>query len=87
MNENKLREPVTHKLKTLPEYWFEICVGRKKFELRKNDRDFRVGDSVILQEWTLDGGYTGDELYRQINYILRGPLYGLEEGYCIFGLF
>ena len=47
-----------HRLKTLPQYYQPIIEGRKPFEIRKNDRNFQIGDEVILNEW--DGeNYTG----------------------------
>ena len=74
-----------HELKCLPEYYEAVRENRKTFELRKNDRGFRVGDVVRLKEY--DGSsYTGRELVRRITYILEGPVYGLENGWCILGL-
>ena len=47
-----------HRLKTLPQYYQPVIEKRKPFEIRKNDRNFQTGDSVILNEW--DGSeYTG----------------------------
>ena len=49
---------MTHRLKTLPQYYQPIIEGRKPFEIRKNDRNFYRGDDIILNEW--DGkNYTG----------------------------
>lgn len=39
-----------HELKILPEYFNEIMYGRKKFEVRFNDRNFKVGDTLLLKE-------------------------------------
>lgn len=75
-----------HYLKILPEYYQQTVRGIKQFELRKDDRDYKVGDHVVLQEW--DGEqYTGRESFQmKIQYILRDcPEYGLKEGYCILG--
>ena len=38
-----------HALKTWPEFYKEIVDGSKKFEIRLNDRPFKVGDEVVLQ--------------------------------------
>lgn len=46
-----------HELKTLPEYYEAACLEKKKAEFRKNDRDFKVGDTLLLREW-VDGDYT-----------------------------
>ena len=74
-----------HEIKILPEYFAPVSVGEKRFELRKNDRDYHAGDSVTLKEW--DGtDYTGNELTVGIRYVLKDcPEYGLADGYCIFG--
>ena len=75
-----------HKLKILPEYFEAIASRKKTFELRTDDRDYKVGDLLCLREW--DGErYTGRELSAiEIKYILRDcPEYGLADGYCILG--
>ena len=38
-------------LKTLPDYFQAVIDGKKPFEIRENDRDFKVGDRVILEEY------------------------------------
>ncbi|MEV9422507.1 DUF3850 domain-containing protein [Klebsiella quasipneumoniae] len=44
------REPITHELKIYPEFFSAVCTGVKRAELRKNDRDYRVGDTLHLME-------------------------------------
>ena len=78
---------MTHELKILPQYYKEIISQRKTFEIRKDDRNFQVGDRLFLREW--DGEkYTGRlTRNREITYILRdAEKYGLKEGYCILGI-
>lgn len=41
----------THALKTVNPEYYAVLAGRKTFELRKNDRNFKVGDRVVLMEW------------------------------------
>jgi len=73
-----------HYLKTETKYFQAVERGEKKFELRKNDRNFKVGDMVYLQE-TVNGVRTGRDLSSlEIQYILYGGEYGLPEDYCIF---
>lgn len=79
----------THKLKIFPEYFNAVKVGTKTFEIRKNDRRFKVGDVLILKEYGIcEGvkGYSGKKITKEVTYILEGGQYGLEEGYVILAL-
>lgn len=40
-----------HKLKLFPEYFDAVANGIKTFEIRKNDRDYKVGDTLHLYEF------------------------------------
>ncbi|GKL64687.1 DUF3850 domain-containing protein [Klebsiella pneumoniae] len=44
------REQITHDIKIYPEFFSAVCTGVKRAELRKNDRDYRVGDTLHLME-------------------------------------
>lgn len=81
-----LRDPEAHELKTWPIYFDAVADGRKTFEVRKADRDFQVGDTLILNAWKPDWGYTGASLMRQITYVLPGGQFGIEDGYCVLGI-
>ena len=74
-----------HKIKIRPEYYKAVIAQMKKFELRRNDRNYQVGDEVELTEWD-DKGFTGRYCTVIITYVLKDvPQYGLADGYCIFG--
>ena len=76
-----------HKLKTWPEYFEPIETGEKTFEVRFNDRNFKVGDRLDLQEWIpKTKRYTGRWAVRYVTYILPGGSMGIEEGNVIMGL-
>lgn len=78
------REPKTHHIKALPDFFNQVCAGNKNFELRLNDRDYRVGDTVILYEWSPNTGYTGavsKEL--KLSYVLTEHD-GIWPDWCIF---
>lgn len=73
-----------HVLKIMPIYFQDVIEGRKKFEVRRNDRDFKVGDIVILKEFEY-GKYTGRTHTTRITYILDDAEY-CKDGYVIFGI-
>jgi hypothetical protein len=80
---------MTHTLKTWPEYWDAVDCGDKTFEVRRDDRNFKVGDTVQLIRWDKailpanDGHYC---CTRRIVYILHGDRFGIEPGYVVMGL-
>jgi hypothetical protein len=77
----------THRLKTWPEFFLPIAEGEKTFEVRKNDRGFRLGDVLVLREFCPVGGtFTGREERRLVVYILEGGQFGIEAGHCVLGL-
>lgn len=58
-----------HALKIYPKYFDEVRKGNERFELRKNDRDFHVGDCLALNEW--DGErYTGRSILVKVDYMM-----------------
>jgi hypothetical protein len=49
-----------HELKTWPKYFAAVRSGQKRFEIRRNDREFKVGDILVLREFDPeDDAYTG----------------------------
>ena len=70
---------MTHELKTYPKYFQETIEGNKPFEIRKNDRNFQVGDVLILKE-SDNIKYSGREIGAVVRYVLRDFI-GLQEGY------
>lgn len=56
-----------HRIKCLPEYFNPVELGLKKAELRLNDRDYKVGDWLILEEY--DSGYTGREITKKVLHV------------------
>lgn len=76
-----------HELKTVQPYFNDVACGFKKFEVRKNDRDFEVGDMVILKLYNKENeSFDIDDQYiiLIINYILDSEFY-CKEGFIIFG--
>ncbi len=76
-----------HDLKTWPEYFAKLRDWTKAFEIRKNDRDYRVGDVLRLREWNpATESYTGEQELRVVCSIIDGPKFGIEAGYVVMGL-
>lgn len=74
-----------HDLKIFPEYFSAVNLGLKKFEIRKNDRNFSVGDILFLNEF--DGiNYTGRSIQKKVCYMLLGGNFGLQNDYVIMSL-
>lgn len=75
---------MNHKLKIQPEYFKEVCTGMKSFEIRRNDRDFKVGDKLLLQEYLPDSeSYTGRVVERKITYITN---YAQKDNYVVMAI-
>jgi hypothetical protein len=69
MSELTLKEMV-HELKCWPTYFQPIVDGTKPFEIRQDDRQFKVGDILRLREWDYAGeSYTGREIRKRVTYI------------------
>jgi len=73
-----------HYLKILPEYYIEIELGYKTFEVRFNDRNYQNHDILHLQEW-FGGNYSGREITREVTSICDNPDY-VKEGFVIMSL-
>lgn len=85
----------THTLKTDPEVFEAIWMGKKFFELRFNDRNFKAKDLLILKETKYSGQqmangslleYTGRTISVRAIYIIHGPVLGLSEGWVIMSI-
>lgn len=70
-----------HDIRIEREFFNQICLNIKTFEIRRNDRDFSVGDSVKLKEFH-DERETGAFLIIVITYITD---YEQKDGYVVFG--
>lgn len=80
MKLNRVKIPQTHKLKILPKYFKAVARGTKHFEIRKNDRDYNVGDQIELKEH--DGEiYTGNVIKGEITFVTD---FEQREGYIVF---
>lgn len=87
---------MTHELKTNDEFMVDLASGIKSFEIRKNDRTFQVGDTLILRGGNLGGYgmtdhdltfvYSGKEVTASVKYIIGGGQFGVYPDYCIMAI-
>lgn len=78
------KEQKVHEFKLAAMYFKDVATGKKSFELRKNDRGFKTGDALRLNEYA-DGEKTGRYIEADIVYMLEDHS-GLQEDYCILGI-
>ena len=84
-----------HELKILHKYLVDVDLGKKTFELRKNDRDYQVGDLIRFidireddstSKKRIEPNIDENTLYR-ITYVLKDvEKYGLDKDYCILAI-
>lgn len=75
-----------HSLKTWPEYFDAIVTGRKTLEIRRNDREFYVGDRLGLREYDPDRAeYTGREACVLVTHILHDAPW-VPDGYVAMSI-
>ena len=77
---------MVHELKIMPRWFVDVISCKKTFEIRRNDRDFKVDDVLFLREYNR-GRYTGRSCRAFIKYIYQGDgTFGLSSDYCILGI-
>jgi hypothetical protein len=77
-----------HELKAWPKFFNMVNLDLKTFELRKDDRGFELGDTLVLKEYEPENqSYTGNEIRVFVQYILRHEDMpdGLVPGYVVLG--
>ena len=85
---------VVHRLKCWTNFYDEIVAGRKRHDLRRaHDRNFRVGDRILLCEFDPNLGiYTGREQLVEISYITSAEQpcalsdLALHRDFCILSI-
>lgn len=77
-------EEKVHEVKLAAMYYDDVKTGKKTFELRKNDRNYKEGDKLHMLEFK-DGRHTGRTISADIVYLME-EYTGLTEGYCILGI-
>lgn len=81
-----------HKLKLWPAPFAASWGGKKRYEVRQDDRGFAVGDLLVLQEFDpgdgtyLRGRYTGRALCVAITYKTGGGTWGMPPNLCVLSV-
>lgn len=74
----------THVLKTHPQHFAKTKAGAKPFEIRKNDRDYKIGDQIRLMEYCPDKNeYTGLVHHAYIGEVSH---YQQKDDFVVLGL-
>lgn len=75
-----------HHLKTWTPFFKDVKSGVKQFEVRKNDRDYEVGDTLILEDFDPSiEKYSGAWIPKLVTYKLDDTRF-VKEGYVILGM-
>ena len=75
-----------HYLKILDIYFEGVTNGSKKFEVRFNDRNYSIGDLLVLKEIdSPNERYTGNVVCVQISSLLSCGEY-VKEGFVILSI-
>lgn len=76
-----------HELKIWPENYEPVVSGAKRYEIRKADRPYKVGDQVMLKEWSPSSqSFTGRSSIYRITHLTDGGQWGLPDGLCVFAI-
>ncbi len=73
-----------HNLKIKPQYFKDVVAEVKKFEVRFNDRNFKVGDLIVLEEFD-HKSYTGKYVNAEITYICNDKEF-VKKDYVVLGI-
>ena len=75
-----------HILKTINPYFQDVWDNKKTFEIRLNDRDFKVGDELVLIEYDpITDSQSGREIYTKVPYILKDKPF-VPDGYVCMSI-
>lgn len=76
-----------HELKIRDNYYYDLMHGLKSFELRKNDRNYQVGDLIHFVDVNGNDFLNEPSNLFCITYVLKNvPEYGLKDDYCILSV-
>lgn len=88
------RGPRIHHLKTWPTPFRALWARLKGYEIRKNDRDFDVGDFLVLHEHEtaemrgklMTARDTGFTILARVTYMTKGGQFNLPPDICVMSI-
>lgn len=73
-----------HELKLREQFYGSVLAGLKTFEVRFNDRNYQVGDVLVLKEWDwVQERFSGREIEKEVTYITN---YEQKDGYIVMSI-
>ena len=78
-----------HWLKCEEEQYDAVARGEKHYEVRRSDRDYRVGDHLVLRRWSpAKGAYTAPHsaIRVEVTYLTPGGRLGLPVDTCVMSI-
>jgi hypothetical protein len=75
-----------HVLKTWPAFYRAVVDGRKTFEIRLNDRGYKVGDVLVLAEFDPEKQILTMECFAVRITYMTDFVVGLHPGYVAMGI-
>lgn len=78
---------MVHEIDCSKKYIIDVLAEIKKFEVRLNDRNYKIGDVLVLKEIDNSGNFTGRKATRIITYFMSeddNP--GIKPGHCVLGI-
>lgn len=81
---------IEHDIGIWPQHYDHVRMGDKPFELRKNDRCYQKGDSLVMRVYEpKTRKYLSEQLFpplhAEVTYVLSASIFGLRDNYVALG--
>lgn len=76
-----------HRVKCYRRFFEQITSGEKQYEIRRNDRDYKPGELLELNE-TVDAEYTNRAALYEITSVMLDSDFpdGIKSGFAVLGI-
>lgn len=72
-----------HFIKSWPEFFSQTLAGNKNFEIRFNDRNFQIGDTIVIEEFCNDTqAYSGRRAVAEVTCVID---FQQKKGFVVIG--